>query len=843
MTFLAKKDNAKSVIDDNPLLIGSTTINLISGGGDKFPLTAEGEWIATIWDKVNYPDPGDDPNMEEVLVTSRSGDVLTVTRAYNGTAASEHVQGSTIGLFPLSQHFLDVENAILGRKKFHGIETMGALSFDNSTHILTIAAGENTYWVNGEKYTTANAITCDLDSFVTLEANTVYFVYFDDLSGVPKVSVLPWDFSTTASVAAIFWNGSAAAIQNEKHSYNRNREWHAWAHETVGTRYIAGFPLTLPTTTTDNQLQIEGGSIRDEDIMHSISQQTVMRGFYKTELSKYTFANYSLPYLGTSGQPQYLDTDTYALTNVGASDYACYFVYATGDIERPIYVIPTHASSAHNTLAGARDEVVPNLGNLNLNPEFKLLYKLIFKGDGQFQESTDYRNTSSLPAGGSAPALASAVTVVPVGNIQSTTVQAAIEELDSMGQNAFSGWETPAETPNGVITNFSTQAMFANGLLIVTRNGQVQQVGQDITQDADYTGYTFTTAPLTGDIIRHWYIKNDTILVGGATKWKIMVSLVGTKNGSNLVFTTPTNFVANSTIVFVNGKACTRGVEYNEVGSNGITFTAGNAPVSTDDLDVVYQEGSEPVGNAQTLGNQSLTQIASGWIPIEATFTYSSADAPTFVATTSIDLTTQISVGMKIKLNQTTDKFFFVTAISSTTITLYGGTDYTLANATITLPYFSVQKAPLNFPLSPAKWTVEVSDNVSRYVTPTLNVWYKPTGSLLGIVIPIGSWNVEYAIIHRAAATATQYIQSWVTLSTTTNSETNIEFTSKSAIDQTTSGLTVVDSTSFQKAPLIVAAKTTYYALHKIVAAASPNASNGFSTGARNVIRAVCAYL
>lgn len=92
--------------------------------------------------------------------------------------------------------------------------------------------------------------------------------------------------------------------------------------------------------------------------------------------------------------------------------------------------------------------------------------------------------------------------------------------------------------------------------------------------------------------------------------------------------------------------------------------------------------------------NSIQTQFNTGWYPISATLAYSSANAPTFVATTSTDLTSTISVGMKLKLTQTTVKYFIVTAITSNSITLYGGTDYTLANATINNVYFSNVKTP-----------------------------------------------------------------------------------------------------------------------------------------------------
>jgi hypothetical protein len=161
------------------------------------------------------------------------------------------------------------------------------------------------------------------------------------------------------------------------------------------------------------------------------------------------------------------------------------------------------------------------------------------------------------------------------------------------------------------------------------------------------------------------------------------------------------------------------------------------------------------------------TSALSGWNVLGATLTYSSADAPTFVASTSVDLTGVISVGMKLKLTQTTVKYFIVTAISTTTITLYGGTDYTLANAAITLPYYSVVKAPFGFPMSKGKWTITVTDtNNIQQLTPTQNTWY----NIKTITLPIGSWSteVETVLVFTIGGTAA-YGSCFMTLSTANN--------------------------------------------------------------------------
>jgi len=74
-----------------------------------------------------------------------------------------------------------------------------------------------------------------------------------------------------------------------------------------------------------------------------------------------------------------------------------------------------------------------------------------------------------------------------------------------------------------------------------------------------------------------------------------------------------------------------------------------------------------------------------GWRAAGETWTYASADDPTFTFTISGDKTSKYSPGMRIKLTQTTVKYFIITAVSysapNTTVTVYGGTDYDLVNA------------------------------------------------------------------------------------------------------------------------------------------------------------------
>lgn len=87
-----------------------------------------------------------------------------------------------------------------------------------------------------------------------------------------------------------------------------------------------------------------------------------------------------------------------------------------------------------------------------------------------------------------------------------------------------------------------------------------------------------------------------------------------------------------------------------------------------------------------------------GWIPTGETWTYASSTTITI----SGDKTDKYSVGMKVKLTQTSVKYFYITDVSysspDTTLTIVAGDDYTVANAAITDPYYSMVANPAGFP-------------------------------------------------------------------------------------------------------------------------------------------------
>lgn len=68
---------------------GATGVTVETGKGALFPQpSTDGQFNLVWWNSTDYPNPSDDPDKEIVRCTARSGDVLTITRAQEGTAAT-----------------------------------------------------------------------------------------------------------------------------------------------------------------------------------------------------------------------------------------------------------------------------------------------------------------------------------------------------------------------------------------------------------------------------------------------------------------------------------------------------------------------------------------------------------------------------------------------------------------------------------------------------------------------------------------------------------------------------------------------------------------------------------
>lgn len=430
--------------------------------------------------------------------------------------------------------------------------------------------------------------------------------------------------------------------------------------------------------------------------------------------------------------------------------------------------------------------------------------------------------------------------------------------------------EVPAGAIDGVNTDFTTAANFATGTLRVHKNGvRLKGGGVDFTEGVG--GFTLVAPPAAGTILLVDYFKVATIAAAGSTSFIYNEVPTGVINGINVNFATAFPYIGGTLQVYRDGQLMKPGAgnDYIETDPANGLFDFVVAPSTNSNIQVSYQKSLSVTGNADTVdgfhanstptANQLLAldntgkfpvsalPSVGGWNLVTATLTYASTADPVFVANTSADLTGIISLGMRLKLVQTTTKYFIVVAITATTITLYGGTDYDLANAAISDVYYSAEKAPYGFPLNPSKWTVEtVSSGDATQVNPVLNTWYN-LGSI-SIAIPIGIWRVFYEVcIDYLNASGNTSIDMQTTLSTSNNSETDFDFKSSNYL----SGEAVTSPELLERFEMLhrekvleISAATTYFLIARTRNSTQPNITFlGSNLYSRTFVRAVCTYL
>ena len=267
---------------------------------------------------------------------------------------------------------------------------------------------------------------------------------------------------------------------------------------------------------------------------------------------------------------------------------------------------------------------------------------------------------------------------------------------------------------------------------------------------------------------------------------------------------------------------------------------ANTTPIGADLVAIVDDVAGTAKTEKITLANLGLVD---GWMPASETWTYASADDPTYTFTiASFDATSKYSAGMKIKLTNASVKYFIITKVTfddpGSTITVYGGTDYDLADSAISLNYYSTQKAPLGFPLSPAKWTVTTTDVTNRsQSTPTSAVWYN-LGSVT-VSIPIGVWRTYYKVSAGTGRTLTSIGELYITLSTANNSESDADLTTWVDLTSGNAALFLYSAVSAEKT-LAITSKTSYYLNTMTLGGTSIQNINSKN---KLIIRAVCAYL
>lgn len=89
-----------------------------------------------------------------------------------------------------------------------------------------------------------------------------------------------------------------------------------------------------------------------------------------------------------------------------------------------------------------------------------------------------------------------------------------------------------------------------------------------------------------------------------------------------------------------------------------------------------------------------VTAGSDSWYPVDESWSYASAST----ITVPTGATSRFQVGDKLKLDNTSTKYFYIAAVASTTITIAVNDTYVVSNLAITNIYVSRAERPLAFP-------------------------------------------------------------------------------------------------------------------------------------------------
>lgn len=250
----------------------------------------------------------------------------------------------------------------------------------------------------------------------------------------------------------------------------------------------------------------------------------------------------------------------------------------------------------------------------------------------------------------------------------------------------------------------------------------------------------------------------------------------------------------------------------------------------------------------------------NGWIPDTNAWAYNAATSGSMgVIHVTGDCTGYIQPGTRVKYTQTTVKYGIVVQVNAygadesgkTRIYVYGGTDYTTANAAISATSFSHSHAPMGFNPSIAKWTVLVTDSSGRFQSnPDNTTKYNP-GSL-SVTIPVGTWDLSWSLVFRAQSDAAQTaFNAFFAMSDTNNGLT--DSTGQTIFDKIKGDYVQGGASSTLEIRLpgytesdgyVLTAATTYYFMAWSTSGSSVMNSIGFDNGNTAMkFKARCAFL
>lgn len=282
--------------------------------------------------------------------------------------------------------------------------TDSIISFDDISRTLTIQPTGLSFdvYIKGKKYTKTGA-----DTVVITNDSGNHYIHYNSDGILDSTQVIDSTlFTDNAMVSIVYWNTDTSThtyFAEERHGLVMDGATHTYLHTTFGARYASGLALQNfvvdgdGTLNTHAQFIADSGSIKDEDIVLTLSAQTQIPILYRqgqlwrkkasdafpliySGTAGFTGANGRIPYNEYTG-------GAWQLTEVNNSSYVLVHLFATNDKDNSIVGI--QGTAQHGSISDARNAASSEISSLSGLPfaEFVAIGSVIFKS------ATSYSNT------------------------------------------------------------------------------------------------------------------------------------------------------------------------------------------------------------------------------------------------------------------------------------------------------------------------------------------------------------------------------------------------------------------------------------------------------------------
>lgn len=303
-----------------------------------------------------------------------------------------------------------------------------------------------------------------------------------------------------------------------------------------------------------------------------------------------------------------------------------------------------------------------------------------------------------------------------IGNSASTTLAVSASNSDT-SMTITSDTNFAAKTGEGMVIvdeGTSTEELAysttkSGAVLTTTLANRGLEGGSAQTHSSGATVKGILTAGMWNDLVDS--MANVVSTTTGALDTTKVVDLTTAQTLTNKtltspIITTPTLTATSSTLTTPKIVTSINDANGNEVIKTPATTSAVNEVTITNsatltDPTISATGGDDNVGlkiQSKGSGVVRIRGFWDGWVGSDDTWTYASASTFTIAG---VDRTTTYTKGTRLKFTQTSVKYAVVVSSSfstNTTITIAVNTDYTIANAAITLPYYSYEASPAGYP-------------------------------------------------------------------------------------------------------------------------------------------------